>query len=54
MDAKQEIIEALGHNHDELKYYHGCLCYEALYCPICGYFADVVGNEGYEEFYKGL
>lgn len=47
MEAKQEIIE--GHNHDNLKYYHGCLGYEAMYCPI-----DVVGNEGYEEFYKRL
>jgi hypothetical protein len=35
-----------------LLYYHGCLGYEALYCPKCGYFGDVIGNVGHDDSFK--
>lgn len=39
------------HKH-EMKFYDGCLGYEATYCK-CGYFQDNT-TEGYDDFFKNL
>ena len=37
-----------------LKHYHGFLGYEAMYDSETGYYIDVCGNEGHDDFFKGL
>lgn len=35
----------------ELEFYEGALGYEAFVCRKCGFFSDVLGEEGHDKVY---